>query len=148
MLFKMKVLIKVLHWIVVIIAIVIILSIDSSVAQSQQLDKLDLMQNPVQDSNDGSIDVVKTLFVILILVVGYLLSLGISNVIKRLESSSEVEKELHHAVTQLTGEMKFQRQKNNQYEIEIAILKKRQNRTDNRINHHEIEIAKLKQHVK
>jgi len=138
-------LLRIIYWVDLIFISMVTLSMR---VPSSQEEAIPVMSSPVPDEPLDSEFILRTLIAVLILVVGYFISLGINMLIKRLENVSKVEQKLSTAVDNLIMEMKFQRQKNNQQELEINIIKKRVNAHDNRLNAHEIEIAKIKQQWK
>lgn len=138
-------LLRIIYWVDLIF--ISILTLSMRVPSSQE-EAIPVMSSPVPDEPLDSEFILRTLIAVLILVVGYFISLGINMLIKRLENVSKVEQKLSAAVDSLIMEMKFQRQKNNQQELEINIIKRRVNAHDNRLNAHEIEIAKIKQQWK
>lgn len=141
----MNMLLRIIYWVDLIFISMVTLSMRVSPSQEEAIP---VMSSPVPDEPLDSEFILRTLIAVLILVVGYFISLGINMLIKRLENVSKVEQKLSAAVDSLIMEMKFQRQKNNQQELEINIIKKRVNAHDNRLNAHEIEIAKIKQQWK
>lgn len=141
----MNMLLRIIYWVDLIF--ISILTLSMRVPSSQE-EAIPVMSSPVPDEPLDSEFILRTLIAVLILVVGYFISLGINMLIKRLENVSKVEQKLSAAVDSLIMEMKFQRQKNNQQELEINIIKRRVNAHDNRLNAHEIEIAKIKQQWK
>ena len=141
----MNMLLRIIYWVDLIFISMVTLSMR---VPSSQEEAIPVMSSPVPDEPLDSEFILRTLIAVLILVVGYFISLGINMLIKRLENVSKVEQKLSTAVDNLIMEMKFQRQKNNQQELEINIIKKRVNAHDNRLNAHEIEIAKIKQQWK
>lgn len=141
----MNMLLRIIYWVDLIFISMVTLSMR---VPSSQEEAIPVMSSPVPDEPLDSEFILRTLIAVLILIVGYFISLGINMLIKRLENVSKVEQKLSAAVDSLIMEMKFQRQKNNQQELEINIIKKRVNAHDNRLNAHEIEIAKIKQQWK
>lgn len=138
-------LLRIIYWVDLIFISILTLSMRVPATQEEAIP---VMSSPVPDEPLDSEFILRTLIAVLILVVGYFISLGINMLIKRLENVSKVEQKLSAAVDSLIMEMKFQRQKNNQQELEINIIKRRVNAHDNRLNAHEIEIAKIKQQWK
>lgn len=141
----MNMLLRIIYWVDLIFISILTLSMRVPATQEEAIP---VMSSPVPDEPLDSEFILRTLIAVLILVVGYFISLGINMLIKRLENVSKVEQKLSAAVDSLIMEMKFQRQKNNQQELEINIIKRRVNAHDNRLNAHEIEIAKIKQQWK
>ena len=130
----MRLIEKMLYWFGVLLIILLLMSMTDSILQ-ENIAEVEKTKQPVQVANNLNTSfLIKTGISVLVLVVGYLVSMGISTTLKKLEEIGQIEKE-----------MKFQRQKNNQYEIEINILKRRSNTLDNWTNHHELHHAKNEQ---
>jgi len=141
----MRLIEKMLYWFGVLLIILLLMSMTDSILQ-ENIAEVEKTKQPVQVANNLNTSfLIKTGISVLVLVVGYLVSMGISTTLKKLEEIGQIEKQLHIVVEGLTKEIKFQRQKNNQYEIEINILKRRSNTLDNWINHHELHHAKNEQ---
>lgn len=139
-LIAMRLFVKVLYW----IGIVILWAVLISTVNAQE--SVPLIPDIAPETSLINEDfLVKTGITILILIVGYLASLGINNIIKRIESNSKAHDALLKAVNGFTLELKLQRQKNSQYEKDLAIHNRRINRLDNKVNHQDIEITKLKE---
>lgn len=85
---------------------------------------------------------IKIVMSVLLLTIGYLLINLITTIFKKIDAATEADKHLRIAVQDLTNEMKFQRQKNNQFEVDMNINRKRINRLENWKNQHELRHAK------
>jgi len=141
----MRLIEKMLYWFGVLLIILLLMSMTDSILQ-ENIAEVAKTKQPVQVANNLNTSfLIKTGISVLVLIIGYLVSMGISTTLKKLEEIGQIEKQLHIVVVGLTKEMKFQRQKNNQYEIEINILKRRNNTLDNWTNHHELHHAKNEQ---
>lgn len=150
-LLDMSVFVKVLYWFGFFILWGLLISSDITTNLAQGAEPV-VAAKTVSDAKELNTDfLIKTGISVLILVVGYLMNLAINSVIKRIEANSKIEEKLtatlstvQTAVNGLTTEMKFQRQKNTQYEKDIAIHNRRLNRLDNRLNHQDLELTKIK----
>jgi hypothetical protein len=158
-LLEMRLSVKVMYWIGILIIVFIMLSLGNPVhpattpetvvnvqlqppsqMKATPPNSLGFIQGKEVELNTTFL--IKTGLSVLVVIVGYLLSLGITTTLKKLESIAHVEKQLHVSMQRLASEMKFQRQKNTQYELDININKRRLNKMDNWMKHHELHHAK------